>query len=92
MDYKFLHKVLDQIVRETRVDYSMEEIQFPFSTSSFSPLVLSSSSIFSFFSLSPLPFLFTKHCEDVYGLNEEETEYVWNNYVQIIKDKLKNNG
>ena len=92
MDYKFLHKVLDQIVRETRVDYSMEEIQFPFSTSSFSPLVLSSSSIFSFFSLSPLPFLFTKHCEDVYGLNEEETEYVWNNYVQIIEDKLKNNG
>ena len=92
MDYKFLHKVLDQIVRETRVDYSMEEIQFPFSTSSFSPLVLSSSSIFSFFSLSPLPFLFTKHCEDVYGLNEEETEYVWEEYKQIIKDKLKNNG
>ena len=92
MDYKFLKKVLDQILSETRIDYSMEEIQFPFSTSSFSPLVLSSSSIFSFFSLSPLPFLFTKHCEDVYGLNEEETEYVWNNYRQIVKDKVRNNG
>ena len=92
MDYKFLHKVLDQIVRETRVDYSMEEIQFPFSTSSFSPLVLSSSSIFSFFSLSPLPFLFTKHCEDVYGLNGDEVGYVWDEYTQIISDKLKNNG
>jgi hypothetical protein len=78
MDKKFLNKVIDQIVRETRMDYGMGEIQFPFSTS-------------PSFSLS-LSFLFTKHCEDVYGLNDDEIEYVWDNYREIVKDKIKNNG
>ena len=90
MNYKFLHKVVDQIVRETRMDYGMGEIQFPFSTSSFSPPLPSSLSLFSpRFSLF---FLFTKHCKDVYGLNEQEIGYVWKEYEQIISDKLKNNG
>ena len=90
MDKKFLNKVVDQLVYETIIDYSMEEIQFPFSTSSFSPLVLSSSSIFSFFSLSPLPFLFTKHCEDVYGLSNDEIDYVYKEYSRNLS--VKNNN
>ena len=82
MDYKFLDKVIDQIVRETRMDYGMGEIQFPFSP--FFP---------SFFLTTPLPpLIFTKHCEDVYGLNGDEVGYVWDEYTQIISDKLKNNG
>ena len=88
MNYKFLHKVLDQIVRETRIDYD-GEIQFPFSpfpssfrSPPFSPLI----------SFPVPPLIFTKHCEDVYGLNGDEVGYVWNEYKQIISDKLKNNG
>ena len=88
MDYKFLDKVIDQIVRETRMDYGMGEIQFPFSTSSFSPPLPSSLFLFSF-SLS-LSILFTKHCKDVYGLNEQEIGYVWNEYEHIVKDKINN--
>jgi hypothetical protein len=85
MDYKFLNKVVDQIVSETRIDYDMEEIQFPFSPPSLSFLL----SLFSFlFS----PSLFSNHCKDIYGLNGDEIEYVWKEYKQIIKDKIKNNG
>ena len=92
MDYKFLHKVVDQIVSETRMDYDMEEIQFPFSSRPFSlrrPRFLT-----SFFLSPPHPpiFSFSDHCKDVYGLNEEETMYVWKEYREIIKDKIENNG
>ena len=44
MDNRFLNKVLDQIVRETEIDYSMEEIQFPFTS-----LPLPFSSFLSFY-------------------------------------------
>ena len=93
MDKRFLHKVVDQIVSETRIDYSMEEIEFPFfvfsSLSPASSFVLLLSPLLSLSSLFPR---FSKHCRDVYGLNEEETEYVWEEYIKIIKDKINSNG
>ena len=77
MDYKFLNKVVDQIVSETRVDYDMAEIQFPF---------------FPFLSLLSFPHpslpLFSSHCKDIYSLNEQETISVWDEYKQIIKGKI----
>ena len=84
MDNKFLHKVVDQIVRETRIDYDMGEIQFPFSSLKLFLFKPSSSH------LSPAHFqyIFSDHCEDIYGLNEEETDYVWEEYIKIIKDKI----
>ena len=93
MDNRFLNKVVDQIISETMIDYDMEEIQFPFPalpllTSFFSPFVtlfFRPSSLLSF-----IPPLFTKHCKNVYGLNEEETEYVWDEYREIIIDKINN--
>jgi hypothetical protein len=81
MDNKFLHKVVDQIVRETRIDYDRKVIETPFSLTSYPFLAPS-------FSLSSFSF----HCRDVYGLNYEEMEYVWVEYREIIKDKIKNNG
>ena len=90
MDYKFLHKVVDQIVRETEIDYGIGEIQFPFRpvTSSLLAFTIDPSPLFSSF----FSFFFSSHCKNVYGLNEQEIEYVWNNYREIVKDKLKNNG
>ena len=35
-------------------------------------------------------YLHLKHCRDVYGLNDDEIEYVWKEYKQIIKDKIRN--
>ena len=84
MDNKFLHKVVDQIVSETSLDYDMGEIQFPFSSLKLFLFKPSSSH------LSPAHFqyIFSDHCEDIYGLNEEETDYVWEEYIKIIKDKI----
>jgi hypothetical protein len=80
MDYKFLNRVLDQIVYETRMDYDQKIIYFPFHLS---PL--------SFFSLPSLLFdLFYDHCRDIYGLNEDEVKYVWDEYKRIIENKMQN--
>ena len=83
MDKKFLNKVLNHIVRETRIDHDKKEIYFPFYSSPFF--------YFPHFPISHFHFLFhflTNHCRDVYGLNEEEIDYVWKEYKKIITDKI----
>ena len=98
MDYKFLDKVLDQIVSETKIDYDQGIIHFPFplhfSVPSLSSSFSSSFDLFfpPFLSLQWFPRFFFKHCRDVYGLNDDEVDYLWKEYRKIIKDKLKNNG
>jgi hypothetical protein len=80
MEKKFLNKVIDMIVRETTIDYDEERFLPPFSIPSswFSPFL-------SHFSPHPS---FIIHCREVYGLNKEETGYVWDKYILLIKDKL----
>jgi len=85
MDYKFLDKVVDQIVSETRIDYVKERVNVPFLLPFIFFLFILPSSISS-------PLSFFEHCESVYGLNYDETEYVWKEYKEIIKDKIENNG
>ena len=90
MNNKFLDKVIDQIMSETRVidgkllyaPFRSVHSQFPLRLFPHSP------------SFHPLPLLFhsfTSHCRDVYSLNKEETKYVWEEYkeeiVSIINDK-----
>jgi Cys-tRNA synthase (O-phospho-L-seryl-tRNA:Cys-tRNA synthase) len=84
MDKKFLNKVLDQIVRETEMDYEKERAYTPFY--SYIPYYSLSYLIHTY--RSP----FTKHCNNIYGLNDDEVKYVWKEYREIVKDKLKNNG
>ncbi len=95
MDNKFLHKVLDQLVYETRIDYDRKVIETPLLSPFFSSVFITFSRFFSIalspFVTRPLP-SFTKHCKNIYGLNGDEIEYVWNEYRQIIKGKIKNNG
>jgi len=81
MDKKFLHRVLDQIVSETTIDYDERTIFLPFS---FSPFSYSCYSLQLLLLFSP----FSKHCKNIYGLNEDEINYVWNEYKKIIKDKI----
>tara|TARA_R110002153_G_scaffold87517_3_gene216308 strand:- start:465 stop:761 length:297 start_codon:yes stop_codon:yes gene_type:complete len=97
MDKKFLHKVLDQLVRETEIDYDRKVIETPFFIPPHIPLsppyfpdTLPSFHSFFFHPFSFLSF-FLKHCKDVYGLNREETMYVWKEYIKIIKDKINSN-
>ena len=76
MDKKYLDKVVDQLVRETRIDYDEGWLYTPFS------------SLPSYISLFLPPHYFSHHCNNVYGLNKHEIEYVWNEYRKIIKDKI----
>ena len=93
-DNIYLDKVIEFLVRGTRIDYDKEEIQFPFPF--FYKFSLSSPVPFSFLSrlLSlfsvPLSSSFPKYCKDIYGLTEDEIKYVWNQYKSIILDKITN--
>ena len=84
MDYKFLNKVIDQIVYETRIDYDRKVIGTPLHPIPFRPPLLSHSLFFSL--------IFSRHCKGVYGLNEQEIDYVWEEYRNIVLYKIKNNG
>tara|TARA_B110000503_G_scaffold102382_1_gene152930 strand:- start:831 stop:1106 length:276 start_codon:yes stop_codon:yes gene_type:complete len=88
MDYKFLNKVIDQIVSETMVNGETERIKTPFRQLSYSftlhfQLPSSSSS-----STSVLLSSFSRHCKEIYGLDKDEVGYVWDKYVQIFRDKI----
>ena len=87
MNKKFLNKVTEQIISETRIDYNelSPTLYTPFF---FPPLLTSLINI-----LTPPRFLFssfTKHCVEVYGLNDDEVGYVWDRYRYIIKNKIEN--
>ncbi len=88
MNKKFLNRVIKQVTSETRMDFTRGRVYTPFLFSPFSYSYL-------FFSAylpppsSPFP-LFSEHCENVYGLNNGEMDYVWKEYKDIIKDKIEN--
>ena len=83
MNNKFLDKVYDQIISETRVIDN--KLYTPF----LSPLF--SFSLSSSLSSSLLLSSFISHCKEVYSLNEQEIDYVWEKYKEglttLINDK-----
>ena len=73
MNIKFLDKVIEQIISETRVIDN--KLYTPFLSVLLSPVFL-----FSFSSYS-----FSSHCKDVYSLkNEQEIDYVWKEYKKEV--------
>jgi len=80
LDNKFLNKVYNQIISETRI--INDKVYTPFFPI-FYPL-LSSRDPF------PPRFLssFFFHCKEVYCLNKEETEYVWREYKKELIHKV----
>lgn len=88
MDYKFLNKVVDQIVSETTIDYENDRIFTPFSPNSLPVSLLLS--IVKDWNTSPLLHrLLRRHCKEIYGLNNDEVRYVWGEYRLFILLKIK---
>ncbi len=90
MNNKFLDKVCDQIISETRIiDDKVYTSPFSLSSIPFTPFLnslhfyLPTSLYFFFFSS------FSSHCKEIYSLNKEEIEYVWEKYKVELIHKVK---
>jgi hypothetical protein len=85
---KYLDKVIGSLVRSTKIDYDRKEIHFIHSTiTHYQPLFY----FLGFSSYRHFISTFSKYCRNQFGLTEEEIDYVWNEYQDIIKEKIKNN-
>ena len=84
-----LDKVVEQIVSETMVNYRRGEIQFPFvQLQTSSPAYPILGLRHSFPPSSTFISSFYKYCRDVYGLTEDEMEYIWEKYQINLKEIL----
>ena len=86
----YLDKVVEFLVRDTKIDHDKVGSQFPFFIPSPS---LSLRRLFPPLPSRPFPpgsssILFSKYCKNVYGLTEDEIKYVWDQYRTIILDKI----
>jgi len=91
MDKKFLNKVVDQLVSETTIDtgyggHTLDDYRIygPFVGDDYRWLPYNYMMNPTISDLQS----FEKHCKGVYGLNKEESEYVWGEWRKIIKDKI----
>jgi hypothetical protein len=85
-DKKYLDKVIEHLIRRTKIDYDKGEIIFPFTTNSTPFSITYFRSPFVFNPYFSLPFI--KYCNRQFGLTEDEIEYVYHRYVKIIEDKI----
>jgi len=80
---KYLDKVIGSLVRGTKIDYNKNSLHYPFTPSSFHFSTFPSSPFSKFFSL------LSTYCKNQFGLTDYEIDYVWNEYITIIKDKIE---
>ena len=93
MGNNYLDKVVDQIVRETNHREGEKYMDIPWIKHKLTKTLFDQRLRYdkSFRGKLNIPQPFTKHCKNIYGLNKEETGYVWNEYVQTIKDMIERN-
>tara|TARA_R110000824_G_scaffold183039_10_gene364054 strand:- start:212 stop:484 length:273 start_codon:yes stop_codon:yes gene_type:complete len=83
MNKNFLDKVIEQLVSETGIleDRGHIFVNYPFT-------IYGGINI----NIKAPTKDFRKHCRDVYGLTETETDYVWDEYESIIKKYHRSNN
>ena len=96
MDKKYLHKVVDQIVSETEIDWDDMKDRVVTRNTIRVQSFFYDADFFHLFS-DPDPEqnftfnrYFKKHCREIYGLNDDEVDYVWKVYVNTIIDIINN--
>ena len=80
---KYIEHIINDLIRDTRMDYDKERIYFPHTPSR----LYYSTHLPPTFS-PPHRSVFYSYCKERYGLTEEEIGYVWDQYKSIIKDKI----
>ena len=91
---KYLDKVVDHMVRNTKIEeyilYNKENVYHfwfePLSTHLFNSRNLYKGDVDED-RISPTIFL--RYCVRQFGLTEEETQYVWVNYIRTMVDKIE---
>ena len=95
-DIQYLEKVVNHMVKGSTIDHAEEEVRFP--SMKFTPLTyLEKRKPYGYIEFSSFPIIggsgaFDKYCKETYGLTEEETEYVWERWLEIMKDKVIGTG
>jgi hypothetical protein len=86
MNKEFLNRVIKQVVSETIIDYNGGKLYaffylLPIAIPLSQPHITFSTP-YSFFSS------FNGHCKEVYGLSDNEIEYIWIQYRNSLVNKL----
>lgn len=95
MNKKYLDKVVDHMVRNTKIEEYILFNSENFYHFWFEPL---STHLFNSRNLYKgdvdedriSPTIFLRYCVRQFGLTEEETQYVWVNYIRTMVDKQNN--
>ena len=83
----FLDKVLERILKETDIDYENDRIFTPFSPNSCNFRIIP---VEEWSTKTLLHRLLRRQCKNIYGLTDEEINYVWDNYKNILRDITEN--
>ena len=76
---KYLDKVVEQLLRETDIDYEKRRINYPFFENT----------TYSFQYTLPFSGPFIRYCESIFPLSENEMRYVYEMYVGILNSKIR---
>ena len=87
----YLDKVIEYLVRDTKIYYDIDKIKFPFYSLPFSISSYFLPFIYYRFLSPQFTSLFSKYSKEVYGLTDQEIKYIWIKYKTIIKIKIENN-
>ena len=86
---KYLDKILEYMVRHTKIDYENEEVYLHFLSSRDTAFSLPNF-LFHHDTFLNSRFYFSNYCISQFGLTQEEVKYMWEDYQDIIKEKIKN--
>ena len=93
MENKYLGKVINHIIKGTEIKKEIDRdtlIKVPYLPGNSSGNVDSGFYLSShIFYSSNSYFSFVDFAKGIYGLTEYEIEYVWNEYIEILKDKIR---
>ena len=81
---KYIDKVIEHLVRSTKIDYEKELIVFPPLSSPFNSTLL----YITTKNTPTCPGFFSSYCKNTFGLTKEEINYVYIQWRAIMRDKI----
>jgi hypothetical protein len=84
--YKYMGKVLEQMIKGTKIDYERELIFPPISNNLTTHFEISFDNFYD--NYHSYYYLFINMCKHMYGLADDEIHHIWKKYVNTIKNKI----